>query len=95
VINRYPKVRLTVREKEGLVDGAEVAVGNDAPPPPEKIATNYFDTVDPLRVVLQVDEDAPSGAQSIDGEVLFYYCVKKSGFCTRKKAPVEINFEIP
>src|SRR5262245_16063067 len=41
-INRYPKIKLIVEDAQGLVHGATSAVGNDAPPPPDRMDSNYF-----------------------------------------------------
>jgi hypothetical protein len=95
VINRYPKITLKVAETEGLVHAAEVAVGNDAPPPPDdKSGSNYFDEVDPVRLTLSFDEAVKSGAHEIDGKLKYYYCVKKSGFCAPKRMTVKIPVRI-
>src|SRR6185369_5191354 len=81
-INRYPKMRLKVEQQQGLASAAEVAVGNDEPPPPDKIEQNYYDkTVAPIELPLRLDPSAGSGAYELHGQLTYYYCVAASGFC--------------
>jgi len=93
-INRYPKITLTIAAQEGLVGGAESAIGNDAPPPPEQSGGNYFDKVDPLRIEIAVDSSAKPGLHDIEAKLKYFYCVKKSGFCAPKKATVKIPLTV-
>jgi hypothetical protein len=93
-INRYPKIRFQVDAREGLVDAAETSLGNDGPPPPDKMETNYFDRVEPLTLTLPIDDDAGTGRHEIEGQVTFFYCVTKSGFCAPKKDRVKIALNL-
>jgi hypothetical protein len=94
VINKYPKISLKIAAVEGLVGAAEVSVGNASPPPPEQTGGNYFDKVDPVNITLAVDKAAGPGKHEIDGQLKYYYCVKKSGFCAPKKTTVKIPIEV-
>jgi hypothetical protein len=93
-INRYPKVRFSVDEQPGLVSGAETTVGSDSPPPVEQTEGNYFESVDPLTLKLAVDDRASTGSHEIEGQLVYYYCVTKSGFCAPKKTPVKIALNV-
>jgi len=93
-INRYPKIKLEVPGQSGLVEEAEVSVGNASPPPPDAKESNYFDTVDPVQLELQVDGSAPVGQHAIAGKLTYYYCVTASGFCAPARVPIEIPMEI-
>jgi len=93
-INRYPKIKLEVPGQSGLVEEAEVSVGNASPPPPDAKESNYFDTVDPVLLELQVDGSAPVGRHAITGKLAYYYCVTASGFCAPARVPIEIPVEI-
>jgi len=90
-INRYPKIKLTVPSAAGLSGEAEVALGNDGPPPADQMESNYFDEIDPLYLRLAIDQAARAGAHEIEGRLVYYYCVKKSGFC----APARLTVKIP
>jgi hypothetical protein len=90
-INRYPKIKLVVPEQPGLTKQAEAAIGNDRPPPPGKIEANYYDTVDPVTLRIELDREVSRGVHEFDGRLVYYYCVKKSGFC----APARVNVKIP
>lgn len=91
-VNRYPRVRLQVPERKGLIAAGEASVGSDAPPPPDDLASgaNYFTKVDPVELTLDVDASAPRGAHQIEGKLLYHYCVGSS-FC----APARIAVKIP
>lgn len=90
-INRYPKMRLKVEAQKGLTQLAEAAVGNDEPPPPDKLEANYYDkTVDPIQLPLRLDPAAGAGPYELSGQLTYYYCVTASGFCAPKKVPVKI-----
>jgi hypothetical protein len=89
-INRYPKIKLTVQEVEGLVLPAEATLGNPKPPPVDDPESNYFDKPEPLELDLQVSPSAPSGRRKIEGQVKYFYCVAASGFCAPAKAEVKI-----
>lgn len=93
-INRYPKIKLDVPERAGLVRAAEGTVGDDSPPPIGDPEANYFEEVDPLTVAIDLDRAAKSGTHEIEGQLTYYYCVKKSGFCAPKKAQVRIALEV-
>jgi len=94
VINRYPKIKLEVKAHEGLVAAASASVGNDSPPPPDNMDSNYFDKVDPLRLKLSLDGGAPGGSHEVAGRLTYAYCVKKSGYCSRVRVPIQIPLTV-
>jgi len=89
-INRYPKIKLTVPEVEGVILSAEGTLGNPKPPPVDNPESNYFNSPEPLELELQIDPNAPSGRRKIEGQVKYFYCVAASGFCAPAKADVKI-----
>jgi len=93
-INRYPRVRLKVPQTDGLVAAVEGSVGNDKAPPPGQMEKNYFKTVDPVRVTLSIDADAPDGVHEIPAKLTYFYCVTASGFCAPKTVPVGITLRV-
>jgi hypothetical protein len=93
-VNRYPKMKLVVAARPGLVSSAEASVGDDSPPPLDKTGGNYFDPVTPLTLDLAVDKSAKSGAHEVEGQLVFYYCVTKSGFCAPQREPVKIALAV-
>lgn len=93
-INRYPKIKLTVAAVDGLVDEAVATVGNDNPPPVDNPESNYFKTVDPVRLDLSLDAAAPKGKHKLQGKLKYYYCVAASGFCAPAKADVTIPITV-
>jgi hypothetical protein len=90
-INRYPKIKLQVPAQAGLVGEARVEIGDAKPPPPEKMSTNYYKTVDPLELRLTLDDAATSGKHELDAKLTYFYCVSASGFC----APARLSIKIP
>ncbi len=93
-INRYPKIKLKVPAQEGLVDGGEAAIGSSEPPPPERIETNYYKTVDPVELTLRRAAAAKPGAHSVPAQLTYFYCVAASGFCAPAKVPVSIPLSV-
>lgn len=93
-INRYPRVRLKVPQTDGLVAAVEGSVGNDKAPPPGQMEKNYFKKVDPLKLKLSIDDDAPNGTHEIPAKLTYFYCVIASGFCAPKTVPVEITLRV-
>jgi hypothetical protein len=89
-LNRYPKIKVEVPDQEGLAQGAEGAVGNDAPPPEDQLETNYFKTVDPVRVKIRLKPSVPSGRREFQAKLSYFYCVAASGFCAPAKVPIRI-----
>ena len=89
-INRYPKIKLQVPAQDGLVRAAEIAVGNSTPPPPDKLASNYFEELQPLSFTLFLNEAAPAGRHEIDGKLTYFYCIPASGFCAPHRTSVKI-----
>ena len=93
-INRYPRIRLKVPQMDGLVAAVEGSVGNDKAPPPGQMDTNYFKRVDPVKVTLTIDDEAPDGMHKIPAKLTYFYCVTASGFCAPKTVPVEITVRV-
>jgi hypothetical protein len=93
-INRYPKVKLRVPAEAGLVGESEAAVGNDKPPPADKMKSNYFDEFDGLELTLDVDPQARAGLHRLQGKLTYFYCVPASGFCAPHRTPVEIALTV-
>jgi hypothetical protein len=93
-INRYPKIKLVLPEQPGLAKPAEAAIGNDGPPPPGKSEANYYETVDPVTLRIELDPTLSSGAHEFDGRLVYYYCVTKSGFCAPKRVNVKIPLQV-
>jgi hypothetical protein len=90
-LNKYPRIKLAVPTVEGLVAGGETSLGSDGPPPPDKLESNYFTSVDPLRLKLAVRPSAAPGRHDIDARLSYFYCVVASGFC----APAKVALKIP
>jgi len=94
-INRYPKVTLDVPAAGDLVGASEGSLGNDAPPPIGQLDANYFDkTIEPLKLSLDVSSAARSGRHEVEGQLTYYYCVTRSGFCAPKRTPVKIALDV-
>jgi len=95
-INRYPKISLKIPALDGVVAEADGAVGNERPPSVDEMEAgkNYFKTVDPLRLSLQVDPAASAGGHVVPAKLKYFYCVAASGFCAPKKVDVEIPLNV-
>jgi hypothetical protein len=93
-INRYPKIKLQIPGQEGLVGEGYAEIGNAKPPPPDKMDTNYYKTVDPVELTLKLDGKAKSGKHKVEGKLTYFYCVTASGFCAPARVPVEIPIAV-
>jgi hypothetical protein len=95
-INRYPKLKLRVPALDGITAGAEVAVGNDGPPPPDRLEDNYYPKgeVEPMQLRLKLDPALGPGEHEVTGKLTYAFCVAKSGFCTRTRVPVSIPVRV-
>ena len=92
-INRYPHIKLSVAERPGVVSAGSASVGSN-PPEPDKMAGNYFETVDPVELILHVHEDATAGSHDVVGKLTYFYCMPESGFCAPHRVAVTIPVEI-
>jgi len=93
-INRYPKIKLKVPALEGVLEEAQVEIGDEKPPPPDKLKTNYYETVDPVILKLPIDASAPKGTHQLDAKLNYFYCVKKSGFCAPARLSLDIALDV-
>ncbi len=89
-LNKYPRIKVTVPAQDGLAAPADASIGNDAAPPPDQMESNYFKTVDPVKVSLKLDGKAKAGRHEFDGKVSYFYCVAASGYCTTAKSAIKI-----
>ena len=95
-INQYPKIQFKVPAQEGLVAAAETSLGNDTPPPEDKLEDNAFKELKPLHLTIDLDPAAPGGEHELDAKVTYAYCMTLDGekFCARKRAPVKIPVSV-
>lgn len=93
-LNRYPKVKLQVPGHDGLVGAVEAAVGSDAPPPLDKMNTNYFEKFGGLELELHVDDRARPGQHKLDATLTYFYCMPASGFCAPHRAAITIPLTV-
>ena len=93
-LNKYPKIKLAIPTVEGLLAGGDTALGTDAPPPPEQLDTNYFKSIDPLKVKIAVEKGAQPGRHDIVAKLSYFYCVAASGFCAPGKIPLKIRLDV-
>lgn len=89
-INKYPRIKLAIPAQPGLVAAAEAAVGNTEPPPPDHMESNYFKSIDPVSLTLEIDGAAASGKHEIAARLSYFYCVAASGYCAPAKVAVSI-----
>jgi len=94
-MNKYPKIKVQIPAVPGLVDAAELSLGNAAAPPADQLDSNYFHGgVDPLTLTLHLDPQAAKGRHEILGKLSYFYCVAASGYCAPAKAELTIPVTI-
>jgi hypothetical protein len=92
-LNRYPGIKLTLDPNPALVfPDKTVKVGLDAMP--DDPDTNAWQTIDPIHVKFRVGEKAQAGKVPVKGQIKFYYCVAKSGYCAPGKKDVAFNVPV-
>jgi hypothetical protein len=92
-IARYPQIKLKVPAEDGFVDEALATIGSKTPPPPDKLATNYWKTVDPVVLTLTLDDAASIGSHEVDAKLTYYYGVS-GNFCAPKRVPIKIPIAV-
>ena len=93
-IKKYPKIQFKISAQEGLVEAAEVSLGDDALPPGSDLEDNAFKVMKPLHLTIKLDQAAPAGTYELDAKVTYAYCVSASGFCARKRERVKIPISV-
>lgn len=95
-INRYPRIELKVPAVDGVVAAGQTSVGSDKAPPPDRMEENYYDPgrVAPVALDLTLDGEIGAGEHRIGAKLKYYYCVTASGFCTAKRARIEIPVSV-
>jgi hypothetical protein len=95
-INRYPQITLDVPARAGMFEGSRVVLGDSTPPPVERMQSNYFEKVEPLRLALALAlaAQAPAGRHEVEAKLTYFYCMPASGFCAPARVPVTIPLEI-
>lgn len=89
-VNRYPKMRLQIPARDGLVPEVEASVGAAAMPSLEKPEANYYKTVDPVTVKVSLDPKAAKGKHAVPAKFTYFYCVAASGYCAPERAAISI-----
>jgi len=92
-IARYPQIKLQVPAQQGLVDEAETRIGSSQPPPPDKLSTNYWGTVDPVTLTLDLDHALVPGAHEIEAKLTYFFCVS-GDFCAPARVPIKIPLAV-
>jgi len=92
VLNRFPGITFTPEATPGLAfdeDRAFLGLKKLAKDPAEA----YFEAIDPLVLGFSVAHEA-SGTLTVRGELKYFYCVKKSGYCAPGKQQVSVSVPV-
>src|SRR5262245_25392577 len=92
-IARYPQIKLLVPAHEGLNAESTAAIGSATPPPADELESNYWGTVDPLRLTVAVDRAAKPGRHELEGKLTYFFCMSKE-FCAPARVPVTIPIAV-
>ncbi len=84
VINRVPAIQLKLQPVEGLThDAAKL----ESPPEDPKSTDDYYVDVPAFNVAV---EAAVAGEYEIPGELVYFFCSKSDGFCSRQIVDVVV-----
>ncbi len=93
-VNEDPPPRLKLdAEQRVLVD--------KQPPPPSRVANadpdaaKYLDPRMPVSFPVALAPGAPKGVQTVKGNVVYFFCSKREGWCRRGSADIEVPVAIP
>ncbi len=88
LLNRYPGIRLRITPSD-VADASEPEVFVGSRTPIEDPDEVYFDGPVPIGVDLVTKRGAREAGR-LEGQLRFFYCVKKSGFCAPGRQDVSI-----
>ena len=77
-----------------------VLVDRQAPPPRrvpvyDPLTARYVDLSKPVRFPAALAPTAPSGSQTVEAQVVYFYCSVREAWCRRGTADVEITVAVP
>lgn len=93
-LNETPAPRL----KLDLMDAVLV---DRQPPAPRRVpvydplTAKYLDLDEPVRFPVALSPTAPRGSQTVQAEVVYFYCSVREAWCRRGTADVEITVAVP
>jgi hypothetical protein len=87
-----PRLRLDLLET--------VLIDRQAPAPRrvpvyDPLTARYLDVSDPVRFDVEISPTAPRGLQTIEAEVVFFYCSVRAAWCRRAIADIEFTVAVP
>ena len=96
-----PDVKINEEPAPRLLLAAGQAVLDDKQPPPKPGAVadpenvKALDLTKPIRFPVALRAAAPTGDQTLQAHVLYFYCSKREGWCKKGKTPVEFSVKVP
>ena len=93
-LNETPAPRL----KLDLMDPVLIDRQPPAPrrvPDYDPLTAKYLDLSEPVRFPVALSPTAPRGTQTVEAEVVYFYCSIREAWCRRGKANVEVRVDVP
>jgi hypothetical protein len=90
-INEEPAPRLTLDPMQIVLDDKQPPPKAGAVADPENVKS--LDLAIPVRFAVALRPTAPKGEQMVKGNVVYFYCSKREGWCKRGKT--EVEFPVP
>jgi len=61
----------------------------------DPLTAKYLDLAVPVRFPVAISPTAPSGAQRVEAQVVFFYCSVREAWCRRGAADIEVEVTVP
>jgi hypothetical protein len=93
-LNETPPPRLEL-------DFLETVLVDRQPPAPRRVpefdplTAKYVDLTKPVRFEVAIAPSAPRGLQTVEAEVVYFYCSVRAAWCRRAVAEVEFTVSVP
>jgi len=93
-LNETPAPRLKLHLMEAVLVDRQ-------PPAPRRVpvydplTAKYLDLDEPLRFPVALSPTAPRGSQTVEAEIVYFYCSVREAWCRRGQADVEITVPVP
>lgn len=85
LINLKPPITLEIDNKVATLKNIEL---------PKSKSGEYLDHNKPVTQTIKLNKNLKPGKVKIKGNLTYFYCSEKEGWCTKTKQPIELNITV-